>query len=100
VGQDQTYRFLQAWASLEGWLMSLARERWARFYSVREAVDVLARDSLLAEGVRHELDQLRRTHNTAVHEPLRLNPGQLGEATEALQALSQTLPPSFSRARS
>ena len=74
--------------------MSLARQRHKRVFSVREAVDTLSRESLLAEDVRHQLDQLRRTRNTAVHEPLRLKLGQLGEATEALQTLSQTLPPS------
>ena len=94
VEAGQLGRFLQAWAKLEGRLMSLARERGARVYSVREAVDTLSRESLLAEDVRHQLDQLRRTRNTAVHEPLRLKLGQLGEATEALQTLSQTLPPS------
>lgn len=92
VEAGQVGRFLHAWAGLEGRILSLARLRRARVYSFREAADALAGDGLLSGEQRRQLDELRRTRNTVVREPRRLKPGQLGDAADALRALSQGLP--------
>jgi hypothetical protein len=80
VDAGQLGRFLQAWANLEGRVMSLARQRHARVFSVREAIDLLARDGALPGDLRSRLDALRAIRNTAVHEAAKLKAGQLTAA--------------------
>lgn len=80
VDAGQLGRFLQAWANLEGRLMSLARQRHARVFSVREAIDLLARDGALPGDLRSRLDALRAIRNTAVREAAKLKAGQLTAA--------------------
>ena len=91
VGTDveagQLGRFLQSWAKLEGRLMSIARQRRERVFSVREAIDVFAHDGLLPTELRNRLDALRLTRNTAVHRASDLKPGQLSAASTEIEAL-------------
>ena len=99
VEAGQLGRFLQAWANLEGRLMSLARQRHKRVFSVREAIDLLAREGLLPADLRKRLDGLRATRNIAVHRAADLNPGQLASATaemESLRSAIQSLKPNES----
>lgn len=96
VEAGQLGRFLQSWANLEGRLMSLARQRHKRVFSVREAIDLLARDGLLPADLRKQLDALRETRNIAVHRAADLKPGQLASATadiESLRPAIQSLKP-------
>jgi len=76
--------------------MSLARQRHKRVFSVREAIDLLARDGLLSADLRKQLDTLRETRNIAVHGAADLKPGQLASATtdmESLRSAIQSLKP-------
>ena len=91
VGTDveagQLGRFLQSWVKLEGRLMSIARQRRERVFSVRVAIDALAHDGFLTTEMRIRLDALRRTRNTAVHRASDLEPGQLSAASTEIEAL-------------
>ncbi|MGH8593202.1 MAG: hypothetical protein ACREV3_04915 [Gammaproteobacteria bacterium] len=87
VDAGQLGRFLQSWANLEGRLMSLARERRARIFSVREAIDLLARDGLLPVDLRERFDALRVIRNSAVHQASNLKPGQIAAASGEIDAL-------------
>jgi hypothetical protein len=87
VEAGQLGRFLQSWAGLEARLMSLARQRHTRVFSVREAIDLLAREGLLPPDQRARLDALRATRNIAAHQPSKLKPGQLVAATTEVEAL-------------
>jgi hypothetical protein len=89
VEAGQLGRFLQTWSKLEGRLMSMARQRRARVFSVREAIDLLARESVLPAKLKERVDALRRQHNIAVHRPADLKPGQLnGALTETDELLT------------
>jgi hypothetical protein len=96
IEAGQLGRFLQSWSNLEGRLMSLARQRHKRVFSVREAIDLLARDGTLASELRQRLGALRETRNVAIHNASRLKPGQLASATaemESLRSAIQSLKP-------
>lgn len=89
VEAGQLGRFLQTWSKLEGRLMSMARQRRARVFSVREAIDLLARESVLPANLKERVDALRRQHNIAVRHPADLKPDQLnGAITETQELLS------------
>jgi hypothetical protein len=89
VEAGQLGRFLQTWSKLEGRLMSMARQRRARVFSVREATDLLAQESVLPAKLKERVDALRRQHNIAVHRPADLKPGQLnGALTETDELLT------------
>jgi hypothetical protein len=87
VEAGQLGRFLQSWANLEGRLMSLARQRRERVFSVREAVDLLARDGLISPDLRERVDALRKMRNIAVHQASDLKPGQLAAAIAEIESL-------------
>lgn len=91
VEAGQLGRFLQSWANLEGRMMSLARQRHKRVFSVREAIDLLARDELLPGDLRKRLDALRETRNIAVHKASTLKRGQLASATEEMESLRSAI---------
>lgn len=91
VDSGQLGRFLQSWANLEGRLMSLARLRRERVFSVREAIDLLARDRILPTDLRERLDALRATRNTAVHQASDLKPGQLAAASTEIESLRSVI---------
>ena len=91
VEAGQLGRFLQAWAGLESRLMTLARERHTRVFSVREAIDLLARDGVLTAETHQRLDALRATRNTAAHQPSDLKPGQLAIAGAEIEALDPAI---------
>jgi len=89
VEAGQLGRFLQAWSTLQGRLMSMARQRRARVFSVREAIDLLAQGSALPANLTERVDSLRQLRNIAVHRPADLKPGQLnGALTETEELLS------------
>lgn len=70
-------RFLQAWTKLESRLLSLARELTDRVYSVAEAIRVLETREQLSPMLLQQLSDVRQLRNKAVHEPAKLEPGQL-----------------------
>ena len=90
--------FLQAWASVESRVLTLARTRPERGYSVMEALRVLARSEALPPDLSQRLNVLRKTRNSAVHNPEKLRPGELAQATteiaSILKQLKQTRAPS------
>jgi len=89
VEAGQLGRFLQTWSKLEGRLMSMARQRRTRVYSVREAIDLLAGESVLPANLKERIDTLRRLRNIVVHRPRDLKPSQLnGALTETEELLS------------
>ena len=95
VEAGQLGRFLQTWSKLEGRLMSMARQRRNRVFSVREAIDLLAQRSALPASLKERVDSLRQLRNIAVHRPADLKPGQLNGAlseTEELLSLMSSRP--------
>lgn len=70
-------RFLHAWTRLESRLLSMARELSDRVYSVAEALRVLERREQLSPLLLQQLTEVRQLRNKAVHEPTKLEPGQL-----------------------
>jgi hypothetical protein len=84
-------RFLQAWTRLESRLLSLARELSDRVYSVAEAIRVLERKERLSSQLLQKLSDLRKLRNTAVHEPTRLEPGQLAQGEREVEDVMSLL---------
>jgi hypothetical protein len=93
VEAGQLGRFLQTWSKLEGRLMSMARQSRARVFSVREAIDLLAKESVLPANLNERVDALRRLRNTAVHQPADLKPGQLNGAVSETEELLTVISP-------
>jgi hypothetical protein len=80
-------KFLQEWADLENLILTMARRRGEKVFSLREAVSALSRHQALPSGMRDQLDELRQLRNLAVHEPKRVEPQALAEAFERISAL-------------
>ena len=91
VEAGQLGRFLQAWVSLESRLMTLAREHHTRVFSLREAIDLLARDGVMSAETRQRLDALRTTRNTAAHKPSDLKARQLAVAVAEVEELDSAI---------
>jgi uncharacterized protein YutE (UPF0331/DUF86 family) len=79
--------FLQAWADLENMILTIARRRREKVFSLREALTVLSRYELLPSGMGERLDKLRQLRNIAVHEPSRLKPGDLSFGLQEISEL-------------
>lgn len=80
-------KFLQEWTDLESRLMTLARERRQKVYSLREALSVLREAELLPRAMLGEVDDLRKVRNKVVHRPGSVGPEDLVETSEKLSAL-------------
>jgi hypothetical protein len=83
--------FLQAWSGIESRLLSLARIRHDRVYSVLEAIRVLQRSESLSVDLVRRLNALRQTRNAAVHQPERLQAGELALASKEIESLLKQL---------
>lgn len=66
-------QLLVAWTSLEGQLLSRARQLTERNVSVREAIWNLVKRGRIREDLAAELDSVRRVRNAAAHTPERVN---------------------------
>ncbi len=83
--------FLQAWSGIESRLLSLARSRRERVFSVLEAIRVLEQTESLPPELSSRLNMLRQTRNAAVHQPDRLKPGELASASREIKSLTKEL---------
>lgn len=84
-------RFLQAWTRLESRLLSLARDISDRVYSVAEAIRILERREQLSPLLLQELTEVRQLRNKAVHEPAKLEPGQLAYGEHQIERVMNLL---------
>ena len=83
--------FLQAWNGIESRLLTLARLRRDRVYSALEAIRVLEQAEKLPINLSQRLNALRQTRNTAVHQPEKLEPGELASASSEISSLLKQL---------
>lgn len=84
-------RFLQEWTDLESLILSSARRRREKVFSLREALSILSKAEMLPVEIQTRLDKLRRLRNSAVHEPKRLKPQDLAQGLEEIVALRNQL---------
>lgn len=84
-------RFLKAWTKLETRLLSLARELSDRVFSVIEAIRVLDRSEQLSPMYLQRLHNVRQLRNKAVHDPSRLEPGELTTGEREIELLLNLL---------
>lgn len=80
-------RFLHGWTDLENLILTLARRRREKVFSLREAIGVLVKAEMLPFDFQNRLEYLRRLRNIAVHEPRRLRPKDLTNGLEEISAL-------------
>lgn len=78
-------RFLQAWSALETKLLSLARERKERVYSVQEAIRTLQQAEQLGPMLHMKLDAIRQARNRAVHQPDKITAEELASVTAEIE---------------
>lgn len=83
--------FLQLWSTIESRLLTLARARVERVYSVIEAIRVLQQSETLPLDLSKRLNALRQTRNLAVHNPEKLKAGELTASSAELRSLSAAL---------
>jgi hypothetical protein len=91
VQPSELGRFLQAWTRLESRLLSLAREISDRVYSVVEAVRVFERGEQFSPLLIQRLHEVRQIRNKAVHNPEKLEPGQLSRAEKEVESILKLL---------
>ena len=80
-------RFLQEWTELENLILTLARRRREKIFSLREAITVLLKAEIVPFDFQERLDKLRRLRNRAVHEPRLLRPQDLTDGLQEILAL-------------
>lgn len=85
--------FLHAWTHLERMLLTAARERKDRVFSLREAMSLLMRSEDIPEQLLPELENLRKIRNQAVHEPGKVGSRELADARRRTKALTESLEP-------
>lgn len=83
--------FLQLWSTIESRLLTLARVRVERVFSVNDAILVLEQFEILPIDLSKRLNTLRQTRNMAVHRPEKLKAGQLLKSSAELRSLIDSL---------
>ena len=83
--------FLQLWSAIESRLLTLARARVERVFSVIEAIRVLEKFEVLPVDISKRLNTVRQIRNMAVHSTGKLKAGQLVTSSAELRALSDSL---------
>jgi len=83
--------FLQEWSGIESRLLTLARSRRERVFSVMEAIRVLEQTESLPPDLSSRLNAVRQTRNAAVHQPDKLKPGELSSASREIKSLRKQL---------
>jgi uncharacterized protein YutE (UPF0331/DUF86 family) len=87
----QLGEFIKEWAELEADLVGKSRDREGRVYSVREAISSLGELGVIDQETQYSLHELRKFRNLVVHEPKKIEPGDLEEYTQRLRELRATL---------
>jgi hypothetical protein len=62
-------QFIQAWTDLENNLMTLARSKTKKVYSLREALPLLLRSGSISNMQFKEISALRQVRNSVIHKP-------------------------------
>jgi hypothetical protein len=83
--------FLQEWSAIESYLLSFARAKTEKVYSISDAIRVLQRSEDLPHDLFSKINILRKTRNSAVHKPEALNPGQLVSASVELKSIASEI---------
>jgi uncharacterized protein YutE (UPF0331/DUF86 family) len=81
-------RFLQEWTKVENIVLTAARKRQQKVYSMREAIGVLSRSKHFP---RQRLEELRTLRNLIVHEPSRVTPQNLAFALDSVKELEDQM---------
>jgi hypothetical protein len=84
-------RFLQVWNELEFLLIDKAKYIEPRMFTVREAIDRLAKESIINPKVAYSLHELRTFRNRVVHEPKRIEQIELENRIDQIEQLTLQL---------
>jgi len=87
----QLGEFIQDWTELENFLLTKARDREKRVFSIIEAIDVLSSAGIIKQEFIYELHELRKFRNMVVHEPKRITQEQIEERISQVQKINQGL---------
>jgi hypothetical protein len=87
----QLGEFIQGWTELENFLLTKARDREKRVFSIIEAIDVLAAAGIIKQELIYELHELRKFRNMVVHEPKKITQEQIEERITQVQSINQEL---------
>jgi hypothetical protein len=80
--------FIKEWVKLEDYLLTTARQRTQRNISLREAINVLAKDGILSPETARQLESLRSLRNSVVHKPETVTAGALREILPLVRKLA------------
>lgn len=83
--------FLASWADIENRILTAARERKDRVFSIRDALGILLGKGRIPSSLFRRLDAIRKLRNQAVHQPSEVDGRKLAEATEELRFLMTEL---------
>jgi uncharacterized protein YutE (UPF0331/DUF86 family) len=83
--------YLQAWTDVENFVLSAARQRQDRVFSLSEALSVLRRSEALPQRLLVTLERSRKFRNAVVHQPKRVTPEDLAKAMDELSELLKEL---------
>jgi uncharacterized protein YutE (UPF0331/DUF86 family) len=87
----QLGEFLQEWAELETYLVTKARDREKRVFSIIEAINVLASAGAIERDLVYELHEMRKFRNMVIHEPKKISPEQIEDRITQVQKINQQL---------
>jgi hypothetical protein len=87
--------FLQSWSSLESLVLSLARQKKERIYSMQEAIRALHQAEQLGPMLQMKLDAVRQAKNRVVHQPGKVKREELVDLIEDIDWITKylTMPP-------
>lgn len=85
--------FMLLWSNVETWIQEMARAREPRMFSVREAINRIAKDSIIDQDIVSRLHSLRKLRNIVVHQAQRVSSDQLSEGIQNLQDLLKYISP-------
>ncbi|MEJ2092577.1 MAG: FRG domain-containing protein [Syntrophobacterales bacterium] len=91
IGPEILGRFLQEWTDIENLVLSFARQRRDKVYSIREAINFLSRAEILSSDVQERLTNLRQLRNRVVHYPKELNVQDLANGFDEIANLKNKL---------
>lgn len=91
VRPAQLGKFLQAWSSLESLVLSLARQKKERVYSMQEAIRTLQHAEQLGPMLHMKLDAVRQARNRVVHQPDKVKQEELRGLIEDIEWVTKFL---------
>jgi hypothetical protein len=83
--------FIKAWAALENYLVTGAKQLTERNLSLREAVRILSQHESLQPQLAREIDTIRVVRNNLVHKPGTVSSDSLGSWLDRLRAVLEAL---------